>query len=82
MSQKREFTGVFIPAHVWVSTSLSPAEKILFGEVMALSQKRGYCDARLNHYASLIQCSTKKAAALLLNLEKLGFIAIEQHADY
>jgi hypothetical protein len=34
MSEKREFTGVFIPAHIWESLWLAPNEKYVFVEFM------------------------------------------------
>ena len=38
-----------IPAKVRYDKNLKPAEKILYGELTALSNKNGYCHAEYDH---------------------------------
>jgi uncharacterized phage protein (TIGR02220 family) len=82
MSQKREFTGVFIPAHIWSSKELIPAEKMILGEIDALSKSRGYCDASRQHFADWLSCSVQNVSFYFTKLERLGFIFIEKIPGY
>ena len=56
MSDKHEFTGVFIPAHIWLSKELAHAEKMILGEVDALSNKTGWCTAGRKHFSEWLGC--------------------------
>jgi hypothetical protein len=78
MSEKRNFTGVFIPAHIWLSPELIPAEKMLLGEIESLSSNYGYCDASRKHFAEWLQCTVQNITYYLVKLEKKGFIEIEK----
>jgi hypothetical protein len=78
MSEKREFTGAFIPAHIWVSKELIPAEKMILGEIDCLSKKYGYCDASRAHFAEWLSCTDQNITYYFSKLEKLGFIQIEK----
>jgi uncharacterized phage protein (TIGR02220 family) len=82
MSIKREFTGVFIPAHIWSSKELIPAEKMILGEIDALSKSRGYCDASRQHFADWLSCSVQNVSFYFTKLERLGFIFIEKIPGY
>lgn len=82
MPQKREFTGVFIPAHIWSSKELIPSEKMILGEILALSQSRGYCDASRQHFADWLSCSVQNVSFYFTKLERLGFIFIEKIPGY
>ena len=42
-----------IPAKVRYDRNLKPAEKILYGELTALSNKNGYCHAQNRYFANL-----------------------------
>ena len=77
-SMKREFTGAFIPAHIWVSKELIPAEKMLLGEIDALSKLRGYCDASRAHFAEWLNVTPQGVTYYFEKLERLGFITIEK----
>ena len=73
---KHEFTGVFIPAHIWLSKELIPAEKMILGEIDALSKKTGWSNASRNHYAEWLSCSLPNVTYYFEKLEMLGFIEI------
>ena len=75
---KREFTGAFIPAHIWVSKELIPAEKMLLGEIDALSKLRGYCDASRAHFAEWLNVTPQGVTYYFEKLERLGFIIVEK----
>ena len=77
---KREFTGVFIPAHIWESKELIPAEKMMLGEIDALSKKTGYCNASRSHFAEWLCCTVQNISYYFSKLESLGFISIEKQS--
>lgn len=78
MADKREFTGVFIPAHIWTSKELIPSEKMLLGEIDCLSKSRGYCDASRAHFAEWLSCTVQNITYYFNRLEQLGFIQIDK----
>jgi hypothetical protein len=79
---KREFTGVFIPAHIWTNKDLTPAEKMLLGEIDALSKNLGWCDAGREHFSEWLQCDVTNVTYYLKKLERLGFIEILRQPGY
>ena len=74
---KREFTGVFIPAHIWTS-KLLPAEKMLLGEVASLSMKTGWCDASREHFAEWLHCDVTNVTHYVKKLEGLGYLEVSR----
>ena len=79
---KREFTGVFIPAHIWTSKELIPAEKMILGEIDALSKTRGYCDASRAHFAEWLGCTVQNVTYYFEKLQRLGFVSVEKIPGY
>lgn len=77
---QREFTGVFIPAHIWENQDLIPAEKMLLGEIAALSTRYGYCSAGRKHFANWLHCTVENVSYYFSKLQKMGFITIEREA--
>lgn len=55
-----------------------PAEKMLLGEIDALSKKTGWCDASREHFAEWLQCDATNITYYFKKLEKLGFLDIER----
>jgi Mn-dependent DtxR family transcriptional regulator len=70
---KREFTGVFIPACVWESKELTPAEKMMLGEIIALSESRGYCSAGRQHFADWLDCTLPNISYMYKTLKSTGY---------
>ena len=79
---KREFTGVFIPAHIWTSKDLIPSEKMILGEIYSLSLSTGYCDASRKHFADWLNCTVQNVTYYFEKLERLGFITVEKIPGY
>lgn len=75
---KREFTGVFIPACVWTCKELTPAEKMMLGEILALSESKGYCTAGRKHFADWLDCTLPNISYMLVKLEKMGYLFIQR----
>ena len=79
---KHEFTGVFIPAHIWLSKELIPAEKMMLGEISALSLKSGWCTAGRKHFSEWLQCKEPNVTYYINKLERLGFIEVVRKSGF
>ncbi len=66
-----------IPATVRYSKELKANEKLLYGEITALSNKNGYCYAQNRYFANLYNVSIETVSRWLSHLQQLGFIQIE-----
>lgn len=66
-----------IPATVRYSKELKASEKLLYGEITALSNKHGYCYAQNRYFANLYNVSIETVSRWISNLQKFGFIQIE-----
>ncbi len=66
-----------IPANVRYSTKLKANEKLLYGEITALSQKDGRCYASNRYFAKLYQVSTVTVSGWISNLAANGFVKSE-----
>jgi hypothetical protein len=75
---KRQFTGVFIPANIWLSQELIPSEKMLLGEIDALSKESGWCYASRKHFCEWLQCSLPNVSYYVEKLERLGFLEVDR----
>ena len=71
----RRFTGVFIPAEIYLNPELSWTEKALWCEVQALSGP-GYCFANNAHFAKHLGISEVNVSKHLSKLKKLGYIEV------
>ena len=63
-----------LPANVRYDKRLKPMEKILYTEITALSNAKGYCYATNSYFAKLYGVHKNTAGAWINNLEKYGFI--------
>lgn len=66
-----------IPASVRYSKLLNGDEKLLYGEITALSNKHGYCYALNRYFADLYGVSLKTISRRLSNLQDAGFIKMQ-----
>lgn len=62
------------PATVRYDSRLRPNEKLLYGEISALANAKGYCWAENNYFAQLYKVNKKTVSAWVNNLEKAGYI--------
>jgi hypothetical protein len=53
---KHIFTGVFIPAKIWISKTLIAQEKMMLAEIKALSEDTGWCYASNRHFSEWLGC--------------------------
>lgn len=65
-----------IPATVRYDKELKPAEKLLYGEITSLANKRGYCFAQNRYFADLYDVTIGTVSKWISHLQKLGYILI------
>ena len=66
-----------IPATIRYDPDLKAAEKLLYGEVTALSNVHGYCFAKNKYFAELYDVTNGTVSKWFSHLQKLGYINIE-----
>lgn len=66
-----------IPADVRYDEELTPNAKLLYGEITALCNEKGYCWAGNGYFADLYQKNKSTIARWLKQLEDKGFISRE-----
>lgn len=66
-----------IPATVRYDERLKANEKLLYGEITALSNKNGYCYAQNRYFANLYKVNNETVSRWLSNLQKYGYISID-----
>ncbi len=70
-----------ITADVRYDKMLKPNEKLLFSEITALSNKRGYCNASNDYFAQLYDVTTVTASNWVNHLKDRGYIDVEMIYD-
>lgn len=63
-----------IPATVRYDKNLKANEKLLYGEITALTNKNGYCWAENSYFAELYKMNKLTVSRWISNLEKQGYI--------
>ena len=70
-----------IPATVRYNENLKPNEKLLYGEITALANSKGFCYANNRYFANLYRVTIHTVSQWISHLEKLGYINIELIKD-
>lgn len=73
MKEKPNYYAV-IPANVRYDKELKDKAKLLYGEIVALSNKDGYCYASNKYFANLYDVSEQTIINMINNLEKKKYI--------
>lgn len=70
-----------IPATVRYNNNLKPAEKLLYGEITALTNVKGYYYAQNRYFANLYNVTSHTVSQWISHLEKLDYIKVELIRD-
>lgn len=76
MEENPNYWGI-LPADVRYSKNLRPSEKVLFTELSALTNDKGYCWASNGYFAKLYGVGKQTVSLWFSHLQKEGFIRIE-----
>ena len=66
-----------LPAAVRYDPQLPPSAKILYAEISALTDQRGFCFASNDYFQKLFQISDRTLQRLFKSLQKHGYIRIQ-----
>lgn len=77
MEEQQKSYYAIIPANVRYDKSLPPNAKLLYGEVTALCNEKGFCWATNNYFAELYGVSKTTISRWLRDLKEKGYISIE-----
>lgn len=72
------FSGVWIPANILCDKRLSAIEKMMLSQIMALSEKTGYCFASNGYFAKLFDVSSRQVQRILNTLFKYELIILNE----
>ena len=70
-----------IPANVRYDESLTPNAKLLYGEITALCNEKGYCWATNGYFAELYNVSKVSISKWIGSLKDAGYVSIEMEQD-
>jgi uncharacterized phage protein (TIGR02220 family) len=76
MSDKKSYYAI-IPANVRYDKNLTANAKLLYGEITALCNEKGYCWASNSYFAKLYEVSKQSISVWINSLQKNGYIDIE-----
>lgn len=76
MSEESPNYYAVIPATVRYDPNLVPNAKLLYGEITALANKKGFCWARNRYFADLYGVSLSSISRWISQLELGGFIKV------
>jgi hypothetical protein len=76
MDEKKSYYAI-IPANVRYDADLTPNAKLLYGEITALCNEKGYCWAKNEYFAELYSTSEKSITRWIKNLADKGYIETE-----
>lgn len=73
MEDKKSYYAI-LPANVRYDKKLTPNAKLLYAEITALSNEKGYCWAKNKYFADLYSVSTVSISKWIKNLIDCGYI--------
>lgn len=76
MDNKKSYFAI-IPANVRYDKRLKLLSRLLYGEITALCNEKGYCWANNKYFADLFEVSVRTISACISQLNEFGYIKIE-----
>lgn len=76
MEDKKSYYAI-IPANVRYDKNLTANAKLLYGEITALCNEKGYCWASNSYFAELYEVSKQSISSWVNSLKDNGYISIE-----
>lgn len=76
MEEKPNYFAI-IPANVRYDKELKANEKLLYGEISALTQKEGICWANNNYFATLYDVDVATVSRWIKHLANRGYITVD-----
>jgi hypothetical protein len=77
MSENKKSYYAIIPANVRYDERLTPNAKLLYGEITALCNEKGYCWATNRYFAELYKKSNTSISTWISQLKKYGYIKLQ-----
>lgn len=74
---QRKFKGIWIPASVWLSDTLTLQEKVFLVEIESLSANPKGCYASNNYFARFFKVTPSRVSQVITSLKKKNMIEIE-----
>lgn len=71
-----------IPVTVLYDERLKPIERLLYGTIVLLTSKEGFCFASNGYLAKLYKCSDVSISRHINQLQKCGYISVEIKDNY
>ena len=81
----RDFKGVWIPKHIWLSTDLTLQEKIFLAEIDSLDVKENKysgCYASNEYFSEFFKVSKTRVSLVIKSLTKKGYITSKLIYDH
>ena len=73
ITHNRQFSGIWIPAEIWLTDGLNALEKILLVEVNSLDNEMG-CIAGNDYFAGFLGITTIRVSQMIKKLKDEGYI--------
>ena len=67
-----------IPSNIRYDEKLNSSEKLLYGEISALTNKYGYCNAQNKYFAELYKVTITSVSRWISHLQELEYIKIRK----